>query len=199
MKNILFINTETNGLPKKGTYDVTEKNYEKWPHLVSLHYKIGTYDKKKNNIEIKYKRYFLIKPDNFKISKESIAFHGITNKKARINGNNIKLVLKKLRHDIEKYKVKIIVGHNINFDLNVLKAEIIRSNLDINLNLLKVDTIKFYHNYEYPKLGDLHVKLFNREFNKSHPRKSNINIIIKCFNYLYSEHIKSIKKRKIEK
>jgi DNA polymerase III subunit alpha len=199
MKNILFVNSETNGLPAKGMYEVTEKNYEKWPNLVSLHYKIGTYNKKNNTIEIKYKKYFLIKPENFKISKKSIEFHGITNKKARLKGNDIKLVLKKLKNDIEKFKIKIIVGHNINFDLNILKAEIKRYELDLNLDLLKVDTINFFHNYDFPKLGDLYLKLFNKVFKKSHPRKSNINIIIKCFEYLYGEHVKSIKKRKIEK
>ena len=87
---------------------------------------------------------------------------------------------------MEKYNVKIIVGHNINFDFNILKGEIIRNNLDINIDLLKVDTINFFHNYDYPKLGDLYIKLFGREFKKSHPRKSNINIIIKCFEYLYT-------------
>ena len=61
MKNIIFINTETNGLPAKGVYEVTERNYDKWPNLVSLHYKIGTFNKKKNIIEIKQKKYYLIK------------------------------------------------------------------------------------------------------------------------------------------
>lgn len=196
MKNLIFINTETNGLPKKGVYDVNEKTYDKWPNLVSLHYKIGTFNKKNNNIEIKQKKYYLVKPKDFRISKESIKFHGITNKKANKDGNQINLVLKKLKKDMEKNNVKIIVGHNINFDINVLKAELIRNNLDLNLNLVKVDTINFFHKYDYPKLGDLHVKLFGREFNKSHPRKSNINIIIKCFEYLYVEHIKNLKKLK---
>ena len=53
----------------------------------------------------------------------------------------------------------------------------------------------FHHKFDYLKLDDLHMKLFDQQFKKSHHRKSNINIIIKCFDYLYTCHVEKIKRK----
>ena len=186
MKLILFLKTETTGLPPRKK--LTKKNSEKWPHLVALHYKIGHYDKLSNKINIINKGYYIVKPDNYEIPKISIKFHNITNEIANNKGYDLKKVLNKFFNDIND--VKFIVGHNIPFDLNIIKSEILRNNLDHDLDDKNIiDIMNFNHDYEFPKLEYLFEKLHGHKFKKSHPRKSNINIIIKCFEKLYNNRV----------
>ena len=195
-KRILFLNTETTGLPGKNIKNITEDNINKWPNLVTLHYKIGTYDNENKKIIIDKSNYLLIKPDKYKISEEAVNIHHITTKYATENGIEIKDVLSTLFDDIKLNKIKIIIGHNISFDLNILNAEFIRNKIEYNFEKFKIiDIMTFHHKFDYLKLDDLHIKLFDRQFKKSHPRKSNINIIIKCFDYLYTCHVEKIKRK----
>lgn len=186
MKTVLFLKTETNGLPKGRHKEATKDNLDCWPNLISLYYKIGKLNLETNKINIEYSNYTIIKGD-FKINKYAQKVHQITNETIKDEGQDIKDVLNKINDDLEKYNIRVIVGHNIMFDYNILNAEFIRNNLTIyNEKIQTVDIINYNHDYEYLKLEILYQKLFNRKFKKSHPRKSLINIIIKCFEKLYS-------------
>lgn len=186
MKQVLFVNCETTGLPKKnGT--VTKDNIDNWPRLVSLHLKVGHFDKESKKIVIGRKLYCIVKPDGYHIPKISTKFHMITNEIAEKKGNNIRKCLDEFVKILST--VKFIVGHNVMFDINTIQAELLRYNYNVDLYKYDlIDTINFRHEYEYPKLENLYELLFGRKFKKSHPRKSNINIIIKCFEKLYSNY-----------
>jgi DNA polymerase III epsilon subunit-like protein len=201
VKQALFINIETTGIPPKNT-KLTEKTFKKWPRLLALHLKVGTYDKDEKKINITRSIYTLIKPDKFIIPEDTVKIHGITNELAIKNGNDIKLVLNKLDGILDT--VFMIVGHNTNFRLECIMAEYMRLGIPPpqfkrTSNRFKiVDTMNFNHNFDYPKLEDLHFHLFEKRFKKSHPRKSNINIVVKCFGHLYTQFLKKIKEQQMK-
>jgi len=117
-----------------------------------------------NDYEIlkSYNQYVKINP-NFKITNSFI--HGIT-KETCENGACITDVLQKYISDL-KY-CKAIIGHNINFDIRMLKNEFNR--LKINTNVIDSikceDTMTIYGSRI--KLGELYLKLFNEPMPNAH-------------------------------
>lgn len=183
MKNLVFIKTETNGLPKKKTSH-TELDQNDWPNIISLYYKIGKMNRDTKKIDLSIQSYHILKP-TFKINKYSQKIHEISEDTMKNEGEDIIDVLNKFNNDLKENNVKVIIGHNVMFDLNMIKAEILRNNLSIKLEYETVDTMTLNHSISHPKLENLYIELYNRKFKKSHKRKSLINIIIACFEYLY--------------
>tara|TARA_B110000208_G_scaffold190884_1_gene256033 strand:+ start:2835 stop:3392 length:558 start_codon:yes stop_codon:yes gene_type:complete len=185
MKKILFLKIETNGLPKCKVKQVKNDNLNYWPNVISIYYKIGTYNKETKKIDIEYSYYSIVKTD-FIINKYAQRVHQITDEMMNDDGKDIKEILNQLNEDIDKNSIEFIIGHNINFDYNIIHSEFLKNEIEFNnKNIKLIDTISYKHDYEYPKLEDLFKKLYGRKFKKSHPRKSLINITIKCFEKLY--------------
>ena len=103
---LLFFDTETTGLPKNR--DPAHKGPGNWPHMVSISWVLqdgGRIDRKT----------FIIRPE-WEIPADSIAIHGITQERAMRDGVPLKNVLAmftSIEHDY-------IIGHNLDFDLNVV-------------------------------------------------------------------------------
>jgi DNA polymerase III epsilon subunit-like protein len=57
------------------------------------------------------------------LSEESISIHGITRERSEKEGKEMKLVLDEWRDEIKKNEVKVLIGHNIEYDLKVLELE----------------------------------------------------------------------------
>lgn len=185
MKTMLFVKVETNGLPKTKENEVSCGNVSKWPNLISIYYKLGKINADTKKVDISLSSYHIIKP-SFEINKRAQLIHELTDDELN-NGENIIDVLNNMKKDMENNNVKIIIGHNILFDLNMTKAEILRNKLTFDLEKYDlVDTMTYKHSHEFIKLENLFLKLYGRKFRKSHKRKSLINIIIKCFEHLYS-------------
>ncbi len=185
-KKVMFINTETTGLPKKDLDKVDEETVDIFPRMVSFHMKVGEWNKKEKKMEIEKKLYCIVKPDEFTIPKFASKINMISQKDALEKGSDIRKILDIFVENLDG--VKFLAGHNVMFDINVLQAELIRYGYDTDLYQYKtIDTINFGHEYDYPKLDKLHKLLFGQPFKKSHPRKSNINVIIKCFEKLYHD------------
>lgn len=139
----IFFDIETTGLPKRRNvpyYDV-----ENWPHIVALSWQI--YDDHFNQIG---NNNYIIKPIGYKIPEDSSNIHGITHEYAKKNGLILREVLNKfmeikeiieINDDIKEY---ILIAHNIEFDINVLKAAFIREKLFEDLALL--NTFKLFCN-----------------------------------------------------
>ena len=186
MKNILFIKIESNGLPKNNALDVSKDTLMNWPNVISIYYKIGKLNTDTNKVDITLQSYHIIKP-TFKISIHAQKVHTISKEEMDTNGEDIKDILNKMNKDMIDNDVKIIIGHNVLFDLNLTKAEIVRNDMDIDLDKYDlVDTMTYKHDSKRINLEKLYIKLYNKKFKKSHKRKSLINIIIKCFEYLYA-------------
>lgn len=57
------------------------------------------------------------------LSNESISIHGITRERSEKEGKEMKWVLEEWRDEIKKMEVKLLIGHNIEYDLKVLELE----------------------------------------------------------------------------
>ena len=69
---------------------------------------------------------FIIKPNGFVIPETSSNIHGITTERALKEGIDLSIVLDLFDNDLKQ--ADIIVGHNIDFDIKVVRAEMYRLN-----------------------------------------------------------------------
>lgn len=181
-KYILFFDTETTGLPKNWKAPISDT--QNWPRLVQLSYQI--FDDKGTKIK---ENDIVIYPDGFRIPDESVEIHRISNETAILVGKPIFQVLKDFIEEINF--VHIIVGHNLEYDINIIGCELIRANLQSPFdNKTKICTMKSSTNYcaiegpygyKWPNLAELHFKLFNSSFDDAHIALADIKITSKCF------------------
>jgi DNA polymerase III epsilon subunit-like protein len=197
MKIIIF-DTETTGLPKSKL--ISEEVFELWPNIVQFSYII--YDTQSGDILKVLDK--IIKLENTLISEESSKIHGITNAISLEKGIDLELIINEFFEDIKN--VDLIIGHNILFDLNVLKIELMRLkkiNEQKYLNYLDVINTKknFYCTMQesielcnievlnkkgekyikFPKLSELYIKLFNEVPNNLHNSLIDVIITLRCF------------------
>ena len=178
----LFFDTETTGLPRSWKAPVTDLN--NWPRMVQIAW-IFSDD---NGKRIKNESY-IIKPENFSISNNASKVHRITTDRALKEGEELENVLYKLNELIDN--VDFIVAHNINFDEKIVGAEFLRKKIASNLNkkrklcTMRASTdyckIPGPYGYKYPKLSELHIKLFGEDFKEAHDASVDINATEKCF------------------
>ena len=116
---VLIFDTETTGLPK--TKIMCEEYLEKWPHIVQFSFII--FDTIKNGITLS-KDFIIQIDDNIEIPQESINIHGVTNQISKEKGVNIEYVLKEFFYYLRE--VDQLIGHNVYFDINMLKIELLR-------------------------------------------------------------------------
>jgi DNA polymerase III epsilon subunit-like protein len=202
---VLVFDTETTGLPK--TKAITEQFLQLWPHIVQLSYII--YDTEIKEI-IKIKDCIIKIPKNIIISNESIKLHGITNEISSTNGYDIDYIIEEFIGDLINNN-DYIIGHNIDFDIKMIKVELMRlckqsetiENTDkymTYISILKnikqyyctmqesieICNIKMKDKYgkeylKFPKLIELHEKLFNSLPNGLHNSLNDILICLRCF------------------
>tara|TARA_B100000524_G_scaffold347862_2_gene250747 strand:+ start:2818 stop:3408 length:591 start_codon:yes stop_codon:yes gene_type:complete len=186
-KLICFIYTQTNGLHGCNDF-VTKKNLFEFARPVSLSYIIG-YRQGKDFVETK-KEKFIFKPDCLTISEESFKIHNINLDKAEKKGTEPEVIMSTLKKDLKN--VSVIVSHNLTFHIKSLQVECFRNCVNIDFgNHILIDTINFYHNYEFPKLKDLALKILKKDYSDK-KQSYNLTLIKKCFLKLYDEYEKSI-------
>jgi DNA polymerase III epsilon subunit-like protein len=178
----LFFDTETTGVPKDWNAPIT--NFSNWPRLVQLAWLL--YD---SNGKLILKNESVIKPIGFDIPKEASDVHGITTVYATKYGKNIKDVLSNFEEQC--LKSKYLVAHNINFDSKVMGSEFLRNisrNPISKLELLctmecATDYCKIegFYGYKWPKLSELHIKLFGKDFEDAHDALADIEATARCF------------------
>ena len=178
----LFFDTETAGLPKD--YNALTHWLKNWPRLVQLSW--ITTDEDCNVLS---ENDYIIYPDGFTIPEDAVRLHGITTEIAKEKGKPIKEVIDKFMEDFNA--ATTIVGHNIDFDKKIIGAELIRLGLnDIMSSKEALCTMKgsvdyckipSTHGYKWPKLQELHKKLFGFEFEDAHNSLSDVKATLKCF------------------
>ena len=159
---ILIFDTETTGLPK---YRKSAKEQaENWPHIVSISWVLL------ENNTIVSKHSYIVKPNKWNISAESIAIHGITNENAIENGHDLEFVM----NEFISEKYDLMLAHNLDFDENVIVNAIYwdlgRKNF-LEFPLQKKCTMNVAKNmcrlpfksglgYKSPKLSELYFHVF---------------------------------------
>lgn len=177
--NYLFFDTETSGKPKD--YDCPASDTNNWPRLVSFAYILSS-----ETGDIIEKDAFIVKPDGYEIPKDAENIHGISTELANKEGIDIKEALNIIESLIDK--AGIIVGHNISFDINVIDSEFYRYREKLYLdNIPYRCTMKESISYcalpksKYPKLQELYIKLFGRQFKDAHNAMADIQATFECF------------------
>ena len=178
----LFFDTETAGLPKN--YHALTHWLSNWPRLVQLSWITTDED-----CNILSENDYIIYPDGFTIPEDAVRLHCITTEIAKEKGKPIKEVIDKFMEDFNA--AKTIVGHNIDFDKKIIGAELIRlGQNDIMSSKEALCTMKgsvdyckipSSHGYKWPKLQELHKKLFGCEFEDAHNSMSDVKATLKCF------------------
>ncbi len=178
----LFFDTETTGLPKDWSAPVTALS--NWPRLVQLAWLL--YDERGARIS---KKEYIIRPNGFSIPQEAARIHGITTEKAAAAGVSLRKVLEEFSAVMEQ--AGYLVAHNMRFDERIVGAEFLREGVIHRLfEARKICTMtetteycKLPGNYGYkwPKLSELHFKLFNETFEEAHNAVVDVEACAKCF------------------
>lgn len=178
----IFFDTETTGVPRNYKAPYTDTN--NWPRIVQISWLVVSKDK-----AIIRQEDHIIKPEGFIIPTASSNIHGITQERAIREGKSLKTVMDKFCEDLSN--AKFVVGHNVSFDINVSACECFRlqkqypftgkqilCTMQSSTNFCRIPGP---YGYKWPKLDELHMKLFGRHFNDAHNSLADIKATFDCF------------------
>jgi DNA polymerase-3 subunit alpha len=181
----LIFDTETTGVPHNKTAPLTD--LENWPRVVQIAWEL--HDAKGKLLS---QHNYIVKPEGFDIPYKAEQVHGISTKRAMEEGHPLKKVLDLFNTDLEK--TSVLIGHNIEFDINILGAELIRQKLltEKLLAMSKVDTgivsVEFCQltggpggRMKMPRLTELHEKLFGKGFDDAHDASYDVAATARSF------------------
>ncbi len=178
----LFFDTETTGLPRNWKAPVTD--LDNWPRLVQLAYLL--YDNDGNKIT---GGDYIIRPEGFTIPPGASKVHGITTERAISEGHPVREVLQEFSELMEESTH--LVAHNFSFDEKIIGAEFLRNGISNGVySKRKIctmqSTIDFCalpgrYGYKWPKLSELHYKLFGTHFEEAHNAACDITATARCF------------------
>lgn len=182
-----FYDVETTGLPKKGA--TCPKKSEDWPHIVQIAWSNYTSAGKLlsgSNI--------IVKPDGYVISEEVAKIHRVTHERAMAEGRPVDEALGLVVSDI--MTADVLICHNTAFDINVLGSELYRNGYKDAFEMLKSkrtictmkETIDFCAlepkrrgAFKFPRLEELHMKLFKVGLVDAHDALVDTQYLAKCF------------------
>jgi DNA polymerase III epsilon subunit-like protein len=178
----LFFDTETTGLPKNWKAPVTDVN--NWPRLVQLAYLYD--DGNGNRIS---SGDFIVKPEGFTIPAGASKVHGISTERAIKEGQSIISVLQHFHSLVEE--ATYLVAHNMAFDEKIIGAEFLRNGMTNSIQsknkICTMETTTSFcaipgnYGYKWPKLSELHYKLFKANFEEAHNAAVDITATARCF------------------
>ena len=179
----LIFDTETTGLPKKWKAPLTD--FKNWPRMVQLAWQChdieGNFLFAKNHV---------IKPDGYTIPDDVVNVHGITTEIANEKGIELKDALADFIEDVKN--AKIIIGHNVEFDINIVGSELLRCGMkEVTTSApnfcTKIESTAYCAirnksgGIKAPTLTELHLKLFNAPFPEAHNAAADVEATSRCF------------------
>ncbi|MBF0364695.1 MAG: 3'-5' exonuclease [Oligoflexia bacterium] len=188
----LFFDVETTGLlPKNYRSGFNNKS---WPKIVQAAWILA--DKNGSIIKTANKIVAVDVP----IPPEVVKIHGISDEIAREQGVPLNSVIDEFLDDLKKSNV--LICHNITFDLNVLRGELIRmetvvedcsfeSFCTMKESVYFCDIPHPYYGRKWPSLNELYENCFHKKMKNAHDASADVEAVYKIFFYL--------KKRKIFK
>jgi DNA polymerase III subunit alpha len=199
----LIFDTETTGLPKNWNAPITDS--DNWPRCIQLAWQI--HDELGVLIEVKN---FIIKPEGFDIPFNASKIHGISTERALKTGQDLTFVLNEFNESLKK--TKFVIGHNVEFDLNIVGAEFHRSGIaSTMMQMASLDTCSETTatlcqlsggrggKFKKPKLQELHLFLFNEEFAEAHNASADVEATTRCFLELVRKKVLTLQELEQEK
>lgn len=181
----LIFDTETTGLPKR--YEAPLTDSDNWPRCVQLAWQL--HNRAGGLIE---QNAFLIKPDGFIIPFDAETVHGISTDLAEKEGQPLKMVIQLFLEVLGK--ADFLVGQNLQFDVNILGAELHRLGIENTLSqkpildtctevtaeLLKLPGGRG-GKFKLPTLSELHQYLFDEKIEEAHNASADVEATARCF------------------
>lgn len=178
----LFFDTETTGIPRN--YKAPASDLKNWPRLVQIAWLMTSADGQ----EIASAEH-VVKPEGFEIPADAARIHGITTEIALERGQDARAILSAIAKDIEK--AGAMVAHNMQFDEKILGSEFLRTGcpnlVETKKRLCTMQSsarycgIHGHHGFKWPKLQELHMKLFREEFQGAHRALEDVRACARCF------------------
>ena len=191
MSITMFFDTETNGLPKN--YKASYKEVDNWPRVVQLAWVM-----KKDDVVLSTNS-FILSPEGITIPADASKVHGITEEIATLKGVDRKSVFRLFANSISL--VDRMVAHNFAFDAPVVSAELLRYGISVDdSKRVKICTMRASAKHcnlkskvpgqpKWPKLEELHQKLFMEGVVGAHNALSDVEATIRCYDKLVTEGI----------
>lgn len=187
-KTILFLDTETTGLPSNW-----KAPFNEWPRLVQLSYVVTDESGK-----IITQKDQIIKPVGFTIPEEASKIHGITQEKAEAHGMDLKTCLDLL--DFHLSRVYRVVMHNASFDTAIVAGEQMRMGYSqerlitnqVGIFCTKLQTVNIckikgkYNKFKWPSLAEL-CAFCGVENKGAHNSLNDVIATKECYFYLASK------------
>ncbi len=181
----LIFDTETTGIPKDFRAPVSDS--DNWPRCVQIAWQL--HDDLGRIVE---HQDYLVRPDGFNIPFDAEKVHGISTELAEKEGIPLTEVLSMFLETLKK--AKFVVGHNVNFDRNILGAEMYRLGLGNPLDQKPIlDTCSETTalickipggrggKFKLPTLTELHEFLFAEPFLEAHNATADVEATTRCF------------------
>ncbi len=161
-------------------------NLDNWPRVVQLAWCLFRDDETVADATV-----VIIKPDGWEIPEAASAIHGITMDKAERFGLPLDLALSLFLKAYEQ--ADTLIAHNIAFDYPVFGAEMLRTGtraakrIERHVCTMKASTAfcAIPHangrGYKWPKLVDLHEKLFGVGFDGAHDAMVDVEACGRCY------------------
>lgn len=188
-----IFDTETTGIPHNKTAPITD--LDNWPRLVQLAWQLHDAHGK-----LLSRQNYIIRPEGFDIPFKAEQVHGISTKRAIDEGHALSSVLSLFEKDLAR--TQLLVGHNIEFDINIIGAELIRTGKPTEnfLSLHKLDTgivsTEFCQlqgglggKLKMPRLTELHEILFGKKFEDAHDASYDVAATARSFFGLISRKV----------
>ena len=179
---LLFFDTETTGLPQNWKAPLSD--FKNWPRLVQLAYLMYDFD---GNLIAEGNH--IIKPKGFRIPYDAEKVHGISTEKALQQGEELEFIIDLFYKRIEN--AAMLVAHNMSFDEKIIGCEILRTGRkNIIQDKKKICTMEKSteycsipgpYGYKWPKLSELHYKLFSKPCVDTHNAAVDIKYTADCF------------------
>ena len=180
----LIFDTETTGFPRNKKAPLTD--FDNWPRMVQIAWQL--HDEFGKLIDAQD---YIIKPEGYDIPYSAEKVHGISTQKAIDEGHDLAKVLDIFNEAIKKSKY--LVGHNIAFDIPIVGCEYLRK--EIESPAVKMPTLDtqltstnycaipggFGGGFKWPKLAELHFKLFKENFDEAHNATADVVATTRSF------------------
>jgi DNA polymerase-3 subunit alpha len=179
----LIFDTETTGLPQN--YSAPRSDFDNWPRCVQLAWQLHDHTGK-----LISEGDYIVQPDGFTIPFNSEKVHGISTERAREEGVPLSDVMDAFNKDVERST--FVIGHNLEFDLNIMGSEYLRlerdNPLDKKIDIDTKDESTEYcaipggrGRYKWPTLAELHDKLFDVGFEEAHNAAADVDATARAF------------------
>ena len=185
IKDVLFFDTETTGIPERTwKWDL---DYKYYPKIVQIAWMIGEHAES-----------HIIRPDGWEIPSEITDIHGITTEYALAHGEPFVVVIDRFLAFAQN--AGLICGHNIHFDTGIVKANILRElgweyydangveqalfkgkRIDTMRPTMKwVDARMASGRLKFPNLGELYARCFPGETFPAHDALADTKAVARC-------------------